>query len=327
MEKILSQEEIDALQTAVSEGRNSPADAGVRERRTVTSYDLFNHATPEGQAPDLSVIYDDFIRRYQVSMANRLRKNVVIKKLEARSYKYEDFLQTLPSPVCIGIYKVEPLKGSCLFTMDSKQVFAIVDSVLGGGGASRIPDTSRMFTSIELKIVERIGKDLLQDMEKAWAALYPVKTGLVRLETNPKLAIIAASDNRVAAMELEVQIEGNVSTMLFAVPFATVEPLRDKLKNGTQFDAGAADPNWAQRLSTELGGTSLSFAVTMGNASINLRELLNLAPGDTIMLDKDIRSELLVKIEGVEKFYGLPGMHRGNRAVQITRFISREAEL
>ena len=29
-------------------------------------------------------------------------------------HKFGDFLQVLPSPVCLGIYKLEPLKGAAL---------------------------------------------------------------------------------------------------------------------------------------------------------------------------------------------------------------------
>jgi flagellar motor switch protein FliM len=68
----------------------------------------------------------------------------------------------------------------------------------------------------------------------------------------------------------------------------------------------------------------VTFAVEMGHAAITLKELLHLVPGDTIMLDKDIRSDLLVTVGGINKFLGTPGVQRGNKAVQITRCTNRE---
>jgi flagellar motor switch protein FliM len=62
----------------------------------------------------------------------------------------------------------------------------------------------------------------------------------------------------------------------------------------------------------------LELSVEMGNANITLRELLELAPGDTIMLDKSCSSELQIKIEGTPKYLGVPGLRHGNRAIQIT---------
>jgi flagellar motor switch protein FliM len=114
--------------------------------------------------------------------------------------------------------------------------------------------------------------------------------------------------------------------MVFAVPYMTVEPIREKLKNGVQFDIVAVDPKWSYRLSTELTEAPLELTVEMGNTMITLQELMNLTPGDTIMLDKECRSELLVKVGGIGKFHGVPGVRGGNKAVQITGIINREEE-
>jgi len=113
---------------------------------------------------------------------------------------------------------------------------------------------------------------------------------------------------------------------VFAVPYMTVEPIREKLKNGVQFDLVAVDQKWSYRLSAELTEAPLEVTVEMGNTMITLQELMNLAPGDTIMLDKDCRSELVVKVGGISKFLGAPGVRGGNKAVQITRVINREDE-
>ena len=101
--------------------------------------------------------------------------------------------------------------------------------------------------------------------------------------------------------------------MVCAVPYMTIEPIREKLKNGVQFDMVGVDPKWSQRLSAELSEVPLEVAVEMGHAAITLRELLHLEPGDTIMLDKDIRNDLLVTVGGIKKFWGFPGCRGATR--------------
>jgi flagellar motor switch protein FliM len=327
MEKNLSREEIEALLSAVADGRIDPDQELARERGGVANYDLFSSAGHKGLVPNLDIVYDSFIRYHRVSMSNQLRKIVEIRKIGARPYKFDDFLTTLPSPVCMGIYKIEPLKGASMLAMDSNLVFAILDSILGGSGRPCIPENSRMFTSIELKIMQKLVKDALQDMEKAWAPLHATKMSLLRMDMNPRLVNIVPPEYQVITMELEIQIENITGSMVFAVPYMTIEPIREKLKNGVQFDQMAVDGKWSQRLSAELVEAPLEFAVEMGHAAITLQEMLSLAPGDTIMLDKDIRSELLVKVGGIGKFIGVPGVCRGNKAVQITRSLNREVEL
>jgi flagellar motor switch protein FliM len=226
----------------------------------------------------------------------------------------------------MGIYKIEPLKGAAMLAMDNTLVFAVMDSILGGTGSPRVPESNRMFTSIELRIMQKIVKDALLDMEKAWAPLQATKMSLLRMEMNPRLVNLVPPEYHVVTMQLEIQIENTKGNMVFAVPYMTVEPIREKLKNGVQFDLVAVDQKWSYRLSAELTEAPLEVTVEMGNTMITLQELMNLAPGDTIMLDKDCRSELVVKVGGISKFLGAPGVRGGNKAVQITRVINREDE-
>lgn len=322
MEKILSKAEIEALLNAVFEGRIEPEKELSKAEGAVANYDLINSDTHKGFVPNLDIIYDSFIRYNRVNLSNRLRKSVEIKKIGARSFKFDDFLQTLPSPVCMAIFKIEPLKGAALISFDSTLVLSLVDSLLGGTGSAKVPLANRIFTSIELRLMEKIVGDALLDLEKAWAPLYATHMSLLRMEMNPRLVNIVPPEYQIVTMTLKIQIDDVSGNMMFAVPFMTIDPIRDKLKTGMQFDLMAIDPQWSFRLSSELMEAPLEAAVEMGNASITLRDLLDLAPGDTIMLDKTSSSEMVVKIEGVPKFYGVPGIKHGNKAIQINKIYS-----
>jgi len=149
---------------------------------------------------------------------------------------------------------------------------------------------------------------------------------LLRMEMNPRLVNIVPPEYQIVTMSLKVQIEDTTGNIVFAVPFMTIEPIRDKLKSGMQFDLMAIDPQWSQRLSAEIHEAPLEVSVEMGNAGISLRELLDLAVGDTIMLDKPCSGELSVKIEGMPKFSCVPGIRHGNKAIQITKIKGGSSE-
>lgn len=326
MEKILSKAEIEALLNAVFEGRIEPEKELSKAEGAVANYDLVNSEAHKGFVPNLDIIYDSFIRYNRVNLSNRLRKSVEIKKVGARSYKFDDFLQTLPSPVCMGIFKIDPLKGAALISFDSTLVLSLVDSLLGGSGSAKVPVANRMFTSIELRLMEKIVGDVLQDLEKAWAPLYATHMTLLRMEMNPRLLNIVPPEYQIVTMTLKIQIDDISGNMMFAVPYMTIDPIRDKLKTGMQFDLMAVDPQWSYRLSSEIMEAPMETIVEMGNASITLRELLDLSPGDTIMLDKDASSEMLVKVEGVPKYFGVPGIRHGNKAIQISKICSKRGQ-
>lgn len=326
MEKILSKAEIEALLNAVFEGRIEPEKELSRAEGAVSNYDLVNSDAQKGSVPNLDIIYDSFIRSNRVNLSNRLRKSVEIKKVGARSYKFDDFLQTLPTPVCMGIFKIEPLKGAALISFDSTLVLSLVDSLLGGTGSAKVPIANRMFTSIELRLMEKIVGDALQDFEKAWAPLYATHMSLLRMETNPRLVNIVPPEYQIVTMTLKIQIDDISGNVMFAVPFMTIDPIRDKLKTGMQFDLMAIDPQWSFRLTSELLEAPMEASVEMGNANITLRELLDLAPGDTIMLDKASSSDMVVKVEGVPKYFGVPGIRHGNKAIQISKICSNRGQ-
>lgn len=318
MEKILTKEEIEALLNAVFEGSIEPAKELAKSQGQATTYDLFNADAHKGFVPNLDIIYDSFIRYNRVNLSNRLGKMVEIKKGGAKPFKFDDFLQSLPSPVCMALFKIEPLKGAALISMDSTLVFTIVDSILGGVGVPNIPASNRLFTPIELRLVEKIVKDVLADFEKAWAPLLAAKMNLLRMEMNPRLVNIVPPEYQIVTMPLKIQIEETVGSLTFAIPYMTVDPIRDKLKSGVQVDMMAVDPQWSFRLSEELREAPLDVSVEMGKATITLAELLNLTPGDTVMLEGSGRNELVVKVGGVKKYMGVPGVRGGNKAVQIS---------
>lgn len=321
MEKILTKAEIEALLNAVFEGRIEPEKELAKAEGSAVNYDLFNTEAYRGFVPNLDIVYDGYIRYNRITLSNRLRKSVEIKKVGAKSYKFDDFIQTLPTPVCMAIFKLEPLKGAALLAMDSSMAFAIIDSVLGGTSRTAL-NPNRLFTNLELKLVEKVVIDILADLEKAWLPLYPAKVNLLRMEMNPRLVTIVPPEYQVVTMMVKVQIEETPGTMIFTVPIMTIEPIRDKLKEGMQFDLMAIDPQWSFRLSSEILDAPLEMSVELGNATISLRELLDLAVGDTIMLDKPSTSELAVKVEGVPKFQGIPGIRHGNKAFQISSILA-----
>ncbi len=163
MEKILTKAEIEALLNAVFDGRIEPEKELSKSEGTAVGYDLFNTEAYRGFVPNLDIVYDSYIRYNRITLSNRLRKSVEIKKLGAKSYKFDDFLQTLPTPVCMAIFKLEPLKGAALLAMDSALAYAFVDSVLGGTSRNSI-NLNRLFTVLELKLIEKVVEDIMADL-------------------------------------------------------------------------------------------------------------------------------------------------------------------
>ena len=62
--------------------------------------------------------------------------------------KFGNFMRSLPVPSSIDIIRVDPLRGNALVIVETKLVFALIDSFFGGRGAGTMKVEGREFTAI-----------------------------------------------------------------------------------------------------------------------------------------------------------------------------------
>ena len=117
MAQVLSQDEVDALLSAVGDGdleedSTDSSDSGQDEDIHVQSYDLTNQdRVIRGRMPVLEIIYERFIRSYRVSLTNSLRKLSTISMISTDLLKFGEFVNTLPIPSLMCIMRFNELRG------------------------------------------------------------------------------------------------------------------------------------------------------------------------------------------------------------------------
>jgi flagellar motor switch protein FliM len=108
------------------------------------------------------------------------------------------------------------------------------------------------------------------------------------------------------------------------IPYATIEPIKQKLSTGFQVESDQTDKKlWTSIIQEQLLETDLEVQVNLGETEIKLRDLMTLKVGDVIPLDQDATGEFDVQVEGVKKFKGYYGIHHGTVAVQVTRPVEK----
>jgi len=65
----------------------------------------------------------------------------------------------------------------------------------------------------------------------------------------------------------------------------------------------------------------------LAETTITLQDLMNLQPGDIIETNRSAKSEILMQVEGRNKFAGRLGQYRGSKAIKITRPIDPSTRL
>lgn len=320
MDQVLSQSEVDALLNAVSDGRiDSNEDAQKGDAAGVVHYDLANQdRIIRGRMPTLDIIHDRFIRLFRVSLSAALRKVANIGVNSSGAIKFGEFMNSLPLPSCLNILRIEPLRGSAVMVIESKLLYALVDSLFGGSDVPYTKIEGKDFTPIEIKIARRIVMAAIDDLEKAWAPVFPLKIHYSRTEINPQFVAVVPPSDVVISTSFDVELEKMAGSIKLVIPYSTVEPIKSKLSVGFQNEQLEVDHIWINRIKNQLLGTSVNVSVGLGYAWINMQDLMELKVGDMILLDRDADKPLDICIENVHKFRGVPGVIRGNKAIKIT---------
>lgn len=340
MNQVLSQAEVDALLSAVSEGSVPVAGAAgaegagggglgnvdIESEVEVTPYDLTNQdRVIRGRMPTLDIIYERFIRLFRMSLSNSLRKIASISIISTDLLKFGEFVNTLPIPSCMCILRFESLRGPALLVFESKLAYALVDSYFGGTDRPYTKIEGKEFTRIELSIMNKVMELAISDLEEAWAPVHKVDISFVRIEVNPQFVGVVPPSDVIISTTFEVELENASGTIALVIPYSTIEPIRSKLNSSFQTESDRVDKEWTETMENHLLDAGANISVNLGEANITVGDLINLNIGDIIPLTQDCDAELAMNVEGVAKFKCFFGVSRGNRAVQITRPIEHES--
>lgn len=321
MNDVLSQNEVDALLSAVS-GDDDVAGGFAEdsaETGGIVQYDLANQdRIIRGRMPTLDIIHDRFIRLFRVTLSNSLRKMANISVNSTGPLKFSEFMNSLPLPSCLNILRLDPLRGAAVMVIESKLLYALVDSFFGGSDVPYTKIEGKDFTQIEIKMARRVVLSAIDDLEKAWEPVYPLKIAYSRTEINPQFVAIVPPSDVVIATTFDVELEKVSGTVKIVIPYATLEPIKSKLAVGFQSEQLEVDFIWINRIKEKIMDTIANVSVKLGEAEINVSDLMNLSVGDIIQLNTDATVPLDIDVEGVRKFKGLPGILKGNRAIKIT---------
>jgi len=325
MGQVLSEGEVDALLKGVGEGEIPTEMDQADEVAGVTTYDLTSQEKIiAGRLPTLDIINQMFSRLFRQSFSGMIRKAVEVNAVSTDTVKFGEFLRSLPSPSSLHIFRMEPLRGHGLMIVESKLVSAIVDTFFGGSTTKEEVIKDRDFSGIEVRMTKNVVGAALEDLAKAWKPVHEVHTNYVRSEVNPQFAAIVPPTDIVLVIVFEIDLEFTSGSVTISIPYAAIEPIMPKLKATFQSEEQQVDRVWVSRVREEMLTTEVEVVAELGVTEVTPERFREWKVGDTIMLGNDITDPLVVKVQGMPKVKGFPGVSRGLKAIQVTEIIERE---
>ena len=115
MADILSQAEIDALLSAMSSGELDTEQIQQKDEKKVKNYD-FSSPTKfsKEHLRTLEIIYEHYARLLSTNLPVYLRKNVQVSVVGSEAIKFNEFTNSLSSPIIMGVVNFAPLNLSLI---------------------------------------------------------------------------------------------------------------------------------------------------------------------------------------------------------------------
>jgi flagellar motor switch protein FliM len=313
-ERVLNQDEIDSLLGFDAGGDSGGEKTGIQAivNSALVSYE---------RLPLLEIVFDRLVRLLTTSLRNFTSDNVEVSLDNISSIRFGDYLNSIPLPAILTVFRAEQLDNYGLLTVDSSLIYSIVDVLLGGRrGTAAMRVEGRPYTTIERTLVQRMLEVVLHDLGVAFEPVSQVKFSLDRLEINPRFAAIARPANAAVLVKLRVDMEDRGGRIELLLPYATLEPIRELLLQMFMGEKFGRDSIWESHLATELWSTNVELEAVLDEMPMSLNDVMNFEVGQTLLLNVGPEARIELRCGGV----GLLGGRMGRIGHQVAVKVESE---
>jgi flagellar motor switch protein FliM len=308
----LTTEEMEGFSEALE---NSVPPAGRASAPEVRSYD-FAHPDKLSKTHTkvLQTLLTSLEKSWSATLSSALKSEATVTLQTLEQVSLAAHAECIGDHCQVVSLSLGKLGGIALLDMPSEFGLCMVDRMVGGRGS--VKGEARSFTQLERSIIRRMLDRLAADLA---AALRPV--------TDVQIALMDFHDSAQevgAGMGETFLVVGFVWNTLFAsqnvslaIQGSSLESLRDDLTSERLMSASQPSQSAAPDISL-LGPVGVDWTVELGRATASMKDIISLGVGDIIKLDRSANDELDVKLQGITKFYGRPGLVGNRLSVQIT---------
>ena len=286
-------------------------------------YKLYNFRRPDKFSKDhlrgLQDIHKEFSRQLALVLTAYLRMHLEVDVVSVDQLTYDEFMRSVPNPISIAIFELNPLPGQILLGISFEVLSSIVDRMLGGVG--NIESKPRELTDVEESLIKKMIERTVQTLAEAWSHVIPVDANLIGLDNNYSGIQVATPGEIVALITLEVHIAGKYYGLLsLCFPYPVLENVLSQLTTQHIFQTKGliATSEERQKMIKKLDTSLVDIKDLFGQTEITLQDFLDLKEGDVLKLDNAATEDLIVEVNGERKFYARPGRVKDKVCVKVT---------
>jgi len=311
MEKVLNQEEIDAMVRAARRGGGTESPLPPR----VELWDA-RRAGQIGreQLQAITLLHEGFARNLTHSLGAFLRVVFATTLVSAEHLAYREFLQRIPETTYVASCRLDPMGVNAGLQLDLKVAFPIIDLLLGGEGKGMA--ATREITEIEEQILDSVARIICRELGLAWQAL-SLEVGFEQRLDNAGARRLMAPEEKVLSLSFEVTMPDVRGGLNLAVPAAVSNALLRKISADWSHRRPRGGADSRQRLMHRLLDCPFQAELGATNVRLAVSALAGLSPGSVLSFARSAAEPASLLIAGREMFRALPARCGDTRAARV----------
>ena len=333
MAEKLSQSQIDELLNRMKSGTLDDSTKEKEEERA-KEYDFSSPKKfTKDQLKSLNTLYENFSRVLAIYLTGILRNICDIEVVQVEEQRYHEFNNALPDSTLIGLISLNSegndYDGSTLIMqLPTNFGFLMIDRLMGGMGEVYAPE--REYTEIELSLIDLVMSNMNKQIEETWSKFFPLKTTLLRVETNGRMLQAYSQQDVVVIVSLEVKSDSFNGMFNICMPAENLEQVIDSLSVKYAHSVRHQNPEREQKKRELLLGyikeSDLTVEAILNEFKMSLSDISLLQPGDVIDLNKKIDSPITVNVEDVSWCTAIMGEINQKKALKLVEIHLKREE-
>jgi len=283
---------------------------------------LYNFRRPDKFSKEhlkaLQDIHRDFARHLATVLTAQLRIEVEIDVISVDQLTYEEYICSIPNHVQNMVFKLNPLSGEIMLGISPEILYVVIDRMLGGAGVSN--HVQKDLTQIEELLTIKFAERMIKILEEAWKTILPIQSEFISLASGFHSAPITASGEIVTLISFEMRLgQKTFGLMNICFPYPVLEIVLPKLTPQYiyQHTSVSANEIGKNEMLEKIKSAKLDFSVILGNAQIEINEILDLKVDDIIKLDQKLCDNLVACVNKKKKFFVTPGTFDNKVCVKL----------
>lgn len=324
-DKVLSQDEMDALMDGVSSGK-----VEVQSGTGTHAADVYDYAIParnqirRGSLPRLEHLNRQLARRLERSLMRQLRVETKVTVRAIETLHFETVCDSFPVPPLLALIALKPLPGPALIFIDPPLINSLVDRYFGGANGGERVGEREAYTPGELRVSEIVITRFLEIMKEVWRPVIDLQPEHVQSESDLTQVQLAAPNDPVVKCEFSVEPGESLGRVQLILPMETLLPVFDSLDGAERTGGDTRDEAWAEMLRQHILEAIVEVTSDIGETELSLARVAELAPGDIIPINSP--KTVTLSVGDTALLRGEFGVSRGRNAVRTEAWFAASSD-